>query len=81
MHIFIENLPDDVTEEKLRDFFDDFLRPAHAEIKLEYKEGHPSFATLTMDTLTPRTAAVFAEHFNKRWFGGKFIHVHASQFD
>jgi RNA recognition motif-containing protein len=81
MHIFIENLPDDVTEERLREFFDDFLRPAQPEIKLEYKDGRPTLATLTMAALTPQTATVFAKHFNKRWFGGKFIHVHASQFD
>jgi len=81
MHIFIENLPDDVTEEKLLDLFDDFLRPAKPEIKLEYKDGRLSYATLTMPELTPQTAAVLAKHFNLRWFGGKFLHVHATQFD
>jgi len=81
MHIFIENLPDDVTEEKLRDFFDDFLRPATPDITLQYDGDRPSLATVTIEGLTPQTAAVFAQHFNKRWFGGKFLRVHVSQFD
>jgi RNA recognition motif-containing protein len=81
MHIFIENLPDDVTEEKLRDLFEDFVRPAKAEIDLHFDSGHPTFATLHLDHLTQQTAAVLASHFDKRWFGGKFIRVHATQFD
>ncbi len=81
MHIFIENLPDDVTEDMLRDLFDDFVRPATPEIELRYEEGHPSFATLTLADLTPQTATVLANHFDKRWFGGKFLRVHAPQFD
>lgn len=81
MHIFIENLPQDVTEEKLRELFDEFLRPAQPEIKLEYEEGRLSYATLTLPDLTPKTAAVIAGHFNQRWFEGQFLHVHVSTFD
>jgi RNA recognition motif-containing protein len=81
MHIFIENLPDDVTEESLRELFDDFLKPAQPEIKIEYVDGHPSFATLTLPELTQQTATVLAQHFNQHWFGGKLLHVHATQFE
>jgi len=81
MHIFIENLPDDVTEDKLRALFEDFVRPAKPEIELRFEEGHPSFAMLRLPDLTPQTANVLVNRFDKRWFGGKFIRVHASQFD
>lgn len=81
MHISIENLPDDVTEDQLRELFDEFVRPARPEIELRYEDGHLTHATLTLPDLTPQNAAVLAGHFDQRWFGGKFLKVHVPQFE
>ncbi len=79
--IYIENLPQDATPKTIESIFGDYLGAAKRDVTLLWEDNKPYIAIIKFPDLSHLALQQIERKFQRHYFDGKILRVHAPVFD